>query len=99
VHGTSPKAQYLRCYLLKSNLSLQQPHMMARAFKQDTEHKRHLLRLWVALPEGLACELAPAYTEVYGSTQVSVWKYAGQCIEVRRSVYGSTQVSCVVIAC
>jgi len=37
---------------------------------QDASRKRHLLRLWVALPERLACPLAPAYAEVYGSTQV-----------------------------
>ena len=71
--------------------------MMARAFKQDTEHKRHLLRLWVALPEGLACELAPAYTEVYGSTQVSVWKYAGQlrgdCLLVGKDVSSKSGTS------
>uniref|UniRef100_A0A6S8M692 TauD/TfdA-like domain-containing protein n=1 Tax=Dunaliella tertiolecta TaxID=3047 RepID=A0A6S8M692_DUNTE len=37
---------------------------------EDPSRKRHLLRLWVALTEGQACPLAPAYAEVYGSTQI-----------------------------
>lgn len=38
---------------------------------QDPARKRHLLRLWVALPQGLAWPLAPEYAEVYHTTEVS----------------------------